>query len=64
MKKLLLLLLMLPAFASAQSFDYSTGREGARAYLRLPRGQQEVKAVLYCHQNMTEEVLFRSAFFT
>ena len=64
MKKLLLLLLMLPSIALAQSFDYSTGREGARAYLRLPRGQKEVKAVLYCHQNMTEEVLFRSAFFT
>lgn len=29
-------------------------------YLRLPRGSKEVKAVLYCHQNMTEEVLFRS----
>ena len=29
-------------------------------YLRLPRGQREVKTVLYCHQNMTEEVLFRS----
>ena len=32
-------------------------------YLRLPRGQKEVKAVLYCHQNMTEEVLFRSKLF-
>lgn len=32
-------------------------------YLRLPRSQREVKAVLYCHQNMTEEVLFRSANF-
>ena len=38
--------------------------EGRRAYLRLPRGGSEVKAVLYCHQNMTEEVLFRSCIFT
>lgn len=41
-------------------FDFQIGEEGERAYLRLPRGKQEVKAVLYCHQNMTEEVLFRS----
>jgi hypothetical protein len=26
----------------------------------LPKGSKEVKAALYCHQNMTEEVLFRS----
>ena len=45
------------------TFDYQTGDEGRRAYLRLPRGSKEVKAVLYCHQNMTEEVLFRSAKF-
>ena len=32
-------------------------------YLRLPRGSKELKAVLYCHQNMTEEVLFRSKSF-
>ncbi len=37
--------------------------DGRHAYLRLPRGQREVKAVLYCHQNMTEEVLFRSPSF-
>ncbi len=42
------------------TFDYVTGNEGERAYLRLPRGAREVKAILYCHQNMTEEVLFRS----
>lgn len=42
------------------TFDYQIGSEGRRAYLRLPRGQETVKAVLYCHQNMTEEVLFRS----
>ncbi len=41
-------------------FDFCTGEEGERAYLRLPRGCKEVQAVLYCHQNMTEEVLFRS----
>lgn len=42
------------------TFDYFTGKEGERAYIRLPRGASEVSAVLYCHQNMTEEVLFRS----
>lgn len=45
------------------TFDYFTGDEGERAYIRLPRGAKEVKAVLYCHQNMTEEVLFRSSEF-
>lgn len=48
---------------SLVKFDYQTGEEGNRAYLRLPRGHKEVKAVLYCHQNMTEEVLFRSKLF-
>ncbi len=42
------------------TFDYVTGESGQRAYLRLPQGQKDVKAILYCHQNMTEEVLFRS----
>lgn len=42
------------------SFDYIRGEAGQRACLRLPRGSQEVKAILYCHQNMTEEVLFRN----
>ena len=37
--------------------------DGHKAYLRLPRGGDEVRAVLYCHQNMTEEVLFRSPVF-
>lgn len=46
------------------TFDYMCGEPGERAYLRLPRGAKEVKAVLYCHQNMTEEVLFRSRRFT
>lgn len=41
-------------------FDFATGEEGAKAYIRLPRGAAEVRAILYCHQNMTEEVLFRS----
>ena len=38
--------------------------EGTHAYIRLPRGERQVKAVLYCHQNMTEEVLFRNRQFT
>lgn len=45
-------------------FDYSYGPEGSRSYIRLPRGEKQVQAILYCHQNMTEEVLFRSPFFT
>ena len=48
----------------AQGFNAKVEIEdGCHAYLRLPRGQQEVKAILYCHQNMTEEVLFRSKAF-
>ena len=47
------------------TFDCAVGIDGdTHAYLRLPRGCREVKAVLYCHQNMTEEVLFRSHSFT
>lgn len=46
------------------TFDYFTGPEGERAYIRLPKQAGKVKAVLYCHQNMTEEVLFRSPSFT
>lgn len=49
-----------PCVMAQVSFDYATGDEGSRAYLRLPQGMDSVKAVLYCHQNMTEEVLFRS----
>jgi len=45
------------------SFDYTTGDAGSRACLRLPHGTRQVRAVLYCHQNMTEEVLFRSRLF-
>lgn len=41
-------------------FDYVDGEPGRRVCLRLPKGSKEAKAVLYCHQNMTEEVLFRS----
>ena len=60
-KVILFLLAVLPLAAGAQPhFDYATGEPGSRAYLRLPQGASEVKAVLYCHQNMTEEVLFRS----
>ena len=42
------------------TWDLVTGEPNKQAFLRLPRGSQEVKAILYCHQNMTEEVLFRS----
>ncbi|MCR4584053.1 MAG: hypothetical protein K5764_10960 [Prevotella sp.] len=45
------------------TWDCRVGTPDNYAYLRLPRGQQEVKGVLYCHQNMTEEVLFRSPLF-
>ena len=45
-------------------FDYSCGETGNKAMLRLPRPDKEVKALLYTHQNMTEEVLFRSKRFT
>lgn len=45
-------------------FDCAIGEQGKRAFLRLPNGNSEVKAILYCHQNMTEEVLFRSKLFT
>lgn len=45
------------------TWDCIVGTPNNYAYLRLPRGQREVKAVLYCHQNMTEEVLFRSQTF-
>lgn len=45
------------------TWDCVLGTPDNHAYLRLPRGCQEVKAVLYCHQNMTEEVLFRSQMF-
>ena len=53
----------LSAFAQRAEFDFSFGEYGKRALIRLPRVQKEVKAVLYCHQNMTEEVLFRSPTF-
>lgn len=49
-----------PCIMAQVSFDYKTGDEGNRAYLRLPQGVDSVRAILYCHQNMTEEVLFRS----
>lgn len=63
MKRILVILSLLLSLtvASAQTmFDYISGEPGERACLRLPRGGAEVKAILYCHQNMTEEVLFRS----
>ena len=61
--------LLLPAFliwglsslgATTAIFDYSSGEEGRKAMIRLPKVEKNVKAVLYTHQNMTEEVLFRS----
>jgi hypothetical protein len=52
-----------PAGKGRVTFDFQIGREGERAYLRLPKNYKEVKAALYCHQNMTEEVLFRSGEF-
>lgn len=42
------------------TWDYQIGEANQQAFLRLPHGDKEVKAILYCHQNMTEEVLFRS----
>lgn len=45
-------------------FDYMVGEPGNRVCLRLPRSADSIKALLYCHQNMTEEVLFRSLLFT
>lgn len=45
-------------------FDYCSGHDGRKACIRLPKVKKEVKAVLYTHQNMTEEVLFRSKLFT
>lgn len=52
------------ASAAAKTFDYLDGEDGRRVGLRLPQGHDSVKAALYCHQNMTEEVLFRSPAFT
>lgn len=67
MRKFLCLVILLCslfcAMAQTVKFDYQTGEEGRRAYLRLPQGQKKVSALLYCHQNMTEEVLFRSRLF-
>lgn len=44
-------------------FDHIIGTPGERVCLRMPRGTDSITAILYCHQNMTEEVLFRSQFF-
>ena len=49
-----------PSLMGKVKFDYVMGEEGSRAYLRLPQKSDSVRALLYCHQNMTEEVLFRS----
>lgn len=58
-----MLAVSLSVHARTVEFDFHTGSEGERAYIRLPRVSKEVRAVLYCHQNMTEEVLFRSPSF-
>lgn len=42
------------------TFDYVDGVDGNKVCMRLPRGSKQIKALLYTHQNMTEEVLFRS----
>lgn len=56
-------------------FDYILGEPGERVCLRMPKKVSDVKdvkdisevkdvrAILYTHQNMTEEVLFRSPLF-
>lgn len=50
--------------ALAVDFDYAAGVKGRQSLIRLPKITSDVKAVLYTHQNMTEEVLFRSKIFT
>lgn len=68
MRKYITILIIQAFFCShglcQRIFDCAVGDEGARAYLRLPKSEKMVKAILYCHQNMTEEVLFRSRNFT
>lgn len=63
-----LLAVTLPLFAASYGhkaeFDCSIGSEGTRTWLRLPKKEKTVKAILMAHQNMTEEVLFRSPYFT
>lgn len=73
MKKILLFLIFcLPGILEAHQkssgmskgdFDVIIGEDGNKVCLKLPETKKEVKAILYCHQNMTEEVLFRSASF-
>ncbi len=57
---LLLISVFYPNVLSQNIFDYFSGDTGKRAYIRMPRVNKNVKALLYCHQNMTEEVLFIS----
>ncbi|MCH5231096.1 MAG: hypothetical protein J1F43_04805 [Muribaculaceae bacterium] len=71
MKKKLLFISLLVAIAfsgmsqgmSETDFDCIMGEDGNKVCLRLPK-DKDVKAILYCHQNMTEEVLFRSPRFS
>lgn len=59
--KVLMLLAACAVMAKAHvSFDYSSGEPGCQTHLRLPKVEKDVKAILYCHQNMTEEVVKRS----
>lgn len=51
-------------YGEKPKFDYVSGAPGQRVCLRLPRNSDSVRALIYCHQNMTEEVLFRSPGFT
>ncbi|MCF0175466.1 MAG: hypothetical protein HUJ94_01375, partial [Bacteroidales bacterium] len=50
--------------SAAVEFDSCIYSNGDKVLIRMPKGASEVEAVLYTHQNMTEEVLFRSEFFT
>lgn len=60
-----------PLHKDIDYFDFSTSidnKDGntddpTKAYIRLPKVEKKVKAILYAHQNMTEEVLFRSSSF-
>lgn len=62
-KSAILIAFLLPLQTSGAIFDYQEGEDGHKAMIRLPKIETEVKAVLYAHQNMTEEVLFRSSRF-
>jgi len=60
---LLTILLSLTTLVWGVEWDAMIGEISYRSYIRLPRVQTQVQAILYTHQNMTEEVLFRSDYF-